>query len=98
MTLDEVKARTTHRQYLAWIWYLDDQWGRPSRSDNYLMQIAFEVCRGNAAEPNKVKRNSFKIPFTRKTEKPKAVLSAKEKKKRVEWAKARWLGIVKFKG
>lgn len=33
----------THRQFMAWMEWLESEWNRPSRSDNYLMQIAKEV-------------------------------------------------------
>ncbi len=36
----------THREYKnLWLPYLDKQWNRPSRTDNYLMQVAVEIRR-----------------------------------------------------
>ena len=30
----------THRQFLAWQWWLAEEWNRPNRSDHYAMQTA----------------------------------------------------------
>lgn len=63
----------THRQYVVWQAWLDMQWEIPSRSDHYLMRIAFEACRANQRikRPNKVKIDDFRVKFTRKDDKRK---------------------------
>jgi hypothetical protein len=48
---------------MAW---LDQQWNVPSRSDNYLMQIAQEVKRVLHRDPNKVTLDEFKLEFNSK--------------------------------
>jgi hypothetical protein len=34
---------TTHREYLLWVEYFEEQWNRPTKQDWYLAQIAREV-------------------------------------------------------
>jgi hypothetical protein len=34
----------THREYLTWLAWLEDQWNVPDRTDYYLMQIAGHVA------------------------------------------------------
>ena len=63
MSLDECMTKHTHRQYLAWLAWLDDQWNKPDRRDHYLMQIACEVRRGYVKKASAVKFDQFKIPF-----------------------------------
>lgn len=55
--------RTTHREYLTWMAYFELELDRPSRSDNYLMQIACEVRRTRAETPSAVKLQDFKLQF-----------------------------------
>lgn len=75
------KARTVY----AWI---QDQWNKPDRSDYYSMSTANEVRRVLAAKDKaKYKLEDMKIPFERKTNKPKVVKSAEE---RTAASKARW--------
>jgi hypothetical protein len=80
--------KTTHRDYLLWLWFLDEEWNKPNKTDHYLMQIADNV--ENLFK--KVKRsdpNSQKLSFT-KTE-PLPELTEEEAKKRyMERAKAAW--------
>lgn len=33
----------TARQWRLWLWWLDDEWERPNRSDNYLIAVRQEV-------------------------------------------------------
>ncbi len=35
---------TTHREYLLWVAYFEDQWNCPTKTDWYLAQIAREVA------------------------------------------------------
>ena len=37
-------ATTTNRDYNLWMSYLQEQWNKPSRSDHYLMMIAYYVA------------------------------------------------------
>lgn len=53
----------TARQYRAWQRFLLDDYNRPSRSDHYAMQVAAEVFRTIAKEPQQVRREQFGIYF-----------------------------------
>lgn len=44
MPLRKCMKKTSHREYLVWMAWLDRQWDRPSRTDNYLMQVAYQVA------------------------------------------------------
>lgn len=53
----------THRQYAAWQRFLLEDYNRPSRADHYAMQVAAEVFRTIARDPNGVRREQFGIHF-----------------------------------
>lgn len=55
----------THRQYRTWQAWLDEQWGRPSRSDVYAMQTACEVRRVLSDDPNKHQIKDMVLQFDR---------------------------------
>ncbi len=80
----------THRQFLAWTVWLDEELSRPSRSDMYAMQTAMEIRRANVKNPKKVKFSDFHIRF--KKEAP----SKLTREQVAAQSKARWgmaLGI-----
>ena len=64
MLLQPCMVGTSYRQYRAWNAWLDQERNRPTKSEHYLMQIACEVCRGNAKNPKSVKLEQFKLKFT----------------------------------
>lgn len=53
----------THRQFLAWQAWLGGEWDHPSRTDHYLMQIAFGVHRANVKHPERVKFEHMRLKF-----------------------------------
>lgn len=53
----------THRQFMAWQEWLEGEWNRPSRTDHYLMQIAFDVRRANVKHPERVKFDHMRLEF-----------------------------------
>ncbi len=70
----------THRQYVAWQEWLQQQWNEPTRSDHYLMQIAAETRRVNLAKAEDQKSvaiEMYEIDFKFKTKEE----SVKEEKK-----------------
>jgi hypothetical protein len=84
----------TNRQFTAWSYWLAESWNNPTRTDNYLMQIACEVRRVLSKRPKSVQMQHFKLKFGT-TQKPKAV----DPKVATMASKARWLAIVgKSKG
>lgn len=83
----------THREYLTWMQYLDNQWNQPSRSDHYLMQLAAEVHRVPYAfgkKNSKVQTKDKQIKFITPTRKPKQPLSQERIDEITRQAKARW--------
>jgi len=79
----------THREYLLWTSWLDAEWEKPSRSDNYLMQIAMEVARVLSKKPKLFRLEQFKLTWQK--EKPKQ--SKLTKKEAAKISKARWFGM-----
>lgn len=79
----------THRQFEAWQAWLAEQWNQPSRTDNYLMQIACEVLRTRLKEPGKAEIKHFRLEF--KEKKPPTKQTAAEV---AAEAKARWRGMI----
>lgn len=95
MTLHACMKSMTHREYLTWLEWLDQQWDEPSRSDYYLMQIAAEVRRGYVASryARRIRIPDFRLRFQR----PRRPRNLREA---TRWAKAKWfaaLGITKGK-
>ena len=88
----------THREYRTSLAWLDEQLDRPSRSDNYLMQIAAEVRRilrlgevwGSKKKPATVDPNDMKLKFVKP--KPKAI--QKTTSETQARSKAGWLASV----
>ncbi|MHC4687246.1 MAG: hypothetical protein ACYTEW_23490, partial [Planctomycetota bacterium] len=61
---------------------MDEQWNRPSRSDQYLMQIAQEVRRVLSKDPEAIKLDHFKIRFELVEKKPTPKLTRSQVSKR----------------
>jgi len=57
------QQEVTHREYLIWEAWVELEWGRPSRSDNYLMQIVVEVARVLSKNPNNIKMKDKLLKF-----------------------------------
>lgn len=76
----------THREFLTWQRWLEREWNRPSRSDYYQMQTAFEAWRV-LRKSETIKIDDFKIPFGRdgqEEQERKKQLSEKESVERVK--------------
>lgn len=91
MPLSECMHRHTHREYRTWQVWLDQQWNEPSRTDNYLMQIAQEIRRVLHKHPERVKLDLFKILFEWRKRSVQPKITKEEATKR---SKARWLGFL----
>ena len=87
MTVAECQKRMSYREFLTWVAWLDLQWDNPSRTDSYLMQIAYEVHQVLRARKN-VKAKNFKLKFSKETRKP---LTRQESGRRSESA---WLAAI----
>lgn len=85
----------THRQYLAWMAWLEMQWDRPSRTDWYLMQIAAEVYKKFRKNPAQILVETFKLRFKSSNKAP--VKTKAQKEMDAAAAKARWFGMTNFK-
>ena len=84
----------THREFLTWQAWIDQQWNRPSRSDYYEMQTACQVARVLAKSPGNIKIEHFKLPFGEDGTRQQ---KAEEDKKIAEQAKASWAGVLSMK-
>lgn len=84
----------TNRQFNTWTFWLGEQWNLPSRTDNYLMQIACEVRRVLSRRPRSIKMKDFKLEFGDSKGKAKQQSLAY----RTMAAKAKWIGIVSSVG
>ena len=81
----------THREYLAWLAYLEDQWNEPTLTDFYLMEIAAEVRRVLSKKPNDIRIGQFLLKFGKGSQ-------AQQQPESVEAVKARWKGFVNPRG
>lgn len=63
MPIEECMDRHTHRQFLAWIAWLESQWNKPDRHDHYTMQLAATVKRLFMKDPRSISLNDFIISF-----------------------------------
>ena len=85
----------THRQFLAWQAWLEDEWNRPSRTDYYLMRVAQRVhqtmVKNKAGVTVKDQRVEFDVGRPRA--KPKKKSEAEVKRIAAE-QRVKWLGIV----
>lgn len=79
-------GRISHRQFCTWIVWLDEQMNEPDRHDWYLMQVATEVKRVLAKDPNKIPMESAKLKFA----KPVVLTEAQAKVAKKDKAKARF--------
>lgn len=79
----------THRQYAAWVTWLDDDLNRPNRSDCYQMQTACEVRRVLSKKPADIQPDQFRLKF----EKPKPTIKSTTEQE-LAAAKARWFGAL----
>lgn len=89
MDLTSCLQKTTNRQYLSWMVYLDDLWNLPDLTCHYLMQIACEVRRVLSKDPNKIKDEHFKLKFTRDDEREEIPLDV-----RTQHSKSAWMAAV----
>ena len=71
----------TEREYRMRLTWLDEQWNHPSRADNYLMQIAAEIRRGNSRHPERIQPEQLRMKFVFDAE-PKKKLTPEESAQR----------------
>jgi len=80
--------KTTHREYKIWERWLQNEWNRPSRTDNYLMQIAQRILQARFPKQKfPLDREEIKFTFY---DKKMALQKAKDKANKA--ARARWFG------
>lgn len=82
--VEELAERITHREFVSWLEYLNQEDTVVSKEDFYLAQIAAEVRRSFDKYPNKVKTKSF-------------LLSSAEKKTAATDSKSIWLAALNIK-
>jgi hypothetical protein len=88
----------THRQFLAWTAWLEEQWNQPDRADYYQMQTSAVIAVMLGKKGRRPKASDFKIAFDMKPvvgapgtgADPAAPGSVEEA---TAWSKARWYGL-----
>ena len=73
--------------------WLNDQWNKPERLEYYLMQIAAEVRRVLAKNPNNIKVDDFVLTWKTGDEKP----SKEQAEQKASWSKSIWMGLLGFR-
>lgn len=92
MPLRECMETTTNRDYNLWMSYLEEQWNKPSRSDHYLMMVAYYIANVLAKKPKPFNPIKWFIEFTFSgKDKAKPTMSKEEATKH---SKARWFSTV----
>ena len=87
MPLRKCRQEHTHREYLTWIAWLDEQWNKPSKTDSYLMQIAMEVDRVLSNNPNSIQMKHKLLKFV------EPVLSTMSPEQKLVASKAKWFAV-----
>jgi hypothetical protein len=83
----------THRQFLAWRAWLQLELNRPSRSDQYIMQLTAEVRRILHKHPNRVKLKDFLLKWESPEERRRRLASITPEYAEA-MAMARWMGVL----
>ena len=84
-----------HREYVSWQLYLQEDWNKPSRSDNYLMLIAYAVANVLKKKPKPFSSKRFRLKFTFGGTKPnKAEKTEDEKKAYLKRSRGSWFGAL----
>lgn len=89
MSLQRCQRETTSTEFLEWLEYVEQDIETPKRMDFYLAQIAAEIRRGVARNPNSVKLEHFLLNLTLKG-KRREPLTETEKQMRMANSKAAW--------
>lgn len=82
----------THRQCLAWTYWLRDEWDRPSRSDWYVMQLNTSLARMFAKNPSSIEVKHFKLEFKDESTEHTGPMSEEEAMSHARDSEAIWLG------
>lgn len=81
----------THREYLMRLAYLDEELNRPSRGDNYVMQLIHEVRYLLSKKSKQFTAKPYLLTFG--STKPKKY-TKEEQAVRCQQSKARWFGAI----
>lgn len=89
MSLGQCIKSHSHREYLAWMDYFQEEMNVPDRTDHYLMAIACEVRRVLQERPAQIKPEHFKIKFEwRDPDAPRKLSQAE-----IDSAKLKWFSM-----
>ena len=86
MSLKQLLTEMTHREFLMWLWFFEDDLENPSKTEQYLMQIAAEIRAGNVKNPRSVKMKDFHLRF----KKPKPEQLSTTREQQAGLSKAMW--------
>jgi hypothetical protein len=87
----------THRQYVAWQFWLAGEWNEPARGDWYVMALTAAVRQVLAKNPNAIKVEQQKLRFGG-AEGKAAPPPQRSREQAAAASKARWGGFMAAKG
>lgn len=90
MPVAECMRRVSHREFLGWVAWMNNQWNSPSRSDWYLMELMAVVRRLMHDNPASVQPRQFRLRFDDESAESKPGHS-------VEQSKSTWMTATGYK-
>jgi hypothetical protein len=93
-TKQEVQRGMTSSEFILWKVYLEEEVNYFHREDYFWAQIALEIRRVLAKNPNKYQMKDFLVKFKSSKPEVKKPLTEEEKKQRTWKSMAYWLGLV----
>ena len=101
LPLQEAMEKTTSREFVEWIAYLEMERNEREKQDYYLALIATEMRRSYIKDPRSVQIEdlllTFKTSSKRKEEETQVLTVEEEKEQRMSLSKAFWFGVVGVK-
>ena len=63
MLLQECLEKCSHREFLAWVYFYQEQWKELSLTDYHLLRVSQRIHQGWAKHPNKITMDHQRIEF-----------------------------------
>lgn len=80
--------KLSHREYLTWLAWTQDEWNQPNRTDYYLMQLTMVLKQKFARNPSIFNLNDQRIEFEPEAARP--INQPADIKRTTEATKSRW--------
>jgi hypothetical protein len=96
MPVAVLKECITWSEFLEWLEYIREEDRHPSKLDQYLAQVAMEVCRGRLENPRSVKLSDFILKTKEEKEEQdrKQAVEDSSREERIKKSKSAWLNLV----